>query len=59
VAINPDVIARAVVLTRQANSRCVVVLNRDLDIGKGADECGHAAAVGLFVEVLFVSERTL
>jgi hypothetical protein len=36
-AINPDVIARAVVLPRQAKSRCGVVGNRDLDIGKGAD----------------------
>src|SRR5262249_38908103 len=40
-AINPNVIAHAVVLPRQAKSRCVVVVNRDLDIGKGAD--GHDA----------------
>jgi len=39
VAINPDMIARAVVLPRQAKKRCVVVVNRGLDIGKGAD--GH------------------
>jgi hypothetical protein len=38
-AINPEVIARAVMLPRQAKSRCDVVVNRDLDIGKGAD--GH------------------
>jgi hypothetical protein len=46
-AINPDVIARAGVLPRQAKSRCGVVVNRDLDIGKGAD--GH--------DVIFSSTR--
>jgi hypothetical protein len=30
---------RAVVLPRQAKKRCVVVVNRDLDIGKGGN--GH------------------
>src|SRR5262249_41923009 len=38
-AINPDLIARAVMLPRQAKRRCDVVVNRDLDIGKGTD--GH------------------
>ena len=40
-AINPGVIARAGVLPRQAKSCRVVVVNRDLDIGEGAD--GHDA----------------
>src|SRR5262249_58256196 len=40
-AINPDVIARAVMLPRQAKSRRDVVVNRDLDIVKGGG--GHEA----------------
>jgi len=38
-AINPHMIVSAVMLPRQAKERCVVVVNRDLDIGKGGD--GH------------------
>src|SRR6478736_462126 len=40
-AINPDMIVRAVMLPRQAKKRCAVVVNRDLDIDEGGD--GHEA----------------
>ena len=40
-AINPDMIVRAVMLPRQAKKCCAVVVNRDLDIGNGGD--GHEA----------------
>jgi hypothetical protein len=40
-AINPDMIVRAVMLPREAKKRCAVVVNRDLNIGEGGD--GHEA----------------